>query len=87
MAFRVKIKESALKALKKIDKTARARIWTAISELAENPRPPGCVKMAGTDDLWRIRVGGWRVVFQIRNEGMVVFIIRVGHRREIYRKQ
>ena len=85
MAYAIKIKESAQKALRKIDKTARAGIWIAISELAENPRPSGCVKMSDEADLWRIRVGDYRIIYKIRGEEMVVLIVRVGHRREVYR--
>lgn len=87
MAYKIKIKESALKALGKVEKKAKARIWTAISKLAEEPRPLGCVKMAGPDDLWRIRVGEWRIIYQVRDKEMIVLVIRVGHRREVYRSR
>lgn len=86
MAYEIKIKESAQKTLRKIDKIAKARLWVSISELANDPRPPGCVKMTGADDLWRIRAGDWRIIYQIRDKEMVILVIRVGHRREIYRR-
>lgn len=85
MPFEIKIKASALKAIRKAEENARARIWTAISALADDPRPTGCVKMSGGDDLWRIRVGDWRIIYQIRDGEMVVLVVRVGNRREVYR--
>jgi len=62
----------------------RARILTAIGDLSEDPRPPGCRKMEGVD-LYRIRVGDWRVLYQIRDFRLMVVVVQVGHRREVYR--
>ncbi len=87
MAYKIKIKESAQKVLKKLDKPIKSRIWVAISELANQPHPTESVKMSGYDDLWRIRVGDWRIIYQIRDDEMVILIVRVGHRRDIYRRK
>jgi len=87
MRYRIKIKESALKVLRKVERKKRVRIWTAISALAEEPRAVGCVKMSGLDNFWRIRVGEWRIIYQIRDEELVVLVIRIGHRRDVYRKR
>jgi mRNA interferase RelE/StbE len=81
----LRIKESAQKALRRLDRGARTRIWAAIAALEENPHPLGCAKLAGHDDLWRIRSGDYRVIYQIRESEMVVLVVRVGHRREAYR--
>jgi mRNA interferase RelE/StbE len=85
MAFRVRMKQSALKAMGKLDGGTRTRLWAAITELARNPRPAGSVKLAGHDDLWRVRTGDWRIVYQVRDAELVVLVVRVGYRRDVYR--
>jgi mRNA interferase RelE/StbE len=85
MAYQIKIKASALSALKKLDAKTKARLWLAISSLAEEVRPRGSTKLKGAAVLWRIRVGDFRIIYQIRDEELVVLIIRIGHRREVYR--
>ncbi len=85
MAYRVRIKATALKALRKLETQTRARLWLAISELADEPRPHGCRKIADGAGLWRIRVGKYRVVYQIRETELVVLVVKVGHRRDVYR--
>ena len=57
----------------------------AIQALAQNPRPPGCRKLTGSKNDWRIRVGDYRVVYEIADEIRVVRVNRVRHRREVYR--
>jgi mRNA interferase RelE/StbE len=56
-----------------------------IDGLAENPRPHGCQKMHGHENLYRARTGDWRVVYEIRDNVLLVLVVAVGHRREIYR--
>ena len=58
---------------------------SAIEGLAETPRPPGCVKMSGYADRWRIRVGDWRVVYRIEDGRLVVLVVTVGLRGGVYR--
>jgi mRNA interferase RelE/StbE len=85
MTYKIKIKETALKVLRKAEKKTSARVWTAISKLANEPRPAGSKKMVGPDDLWRIRVGDWRVIYQIRDHELIVLVARIGQRKEVYR--
>lgn len=61
------------------------RIRAATEALGENPRPEGVTKLAGTDDLWRVRVGDFRVVYMIADDVLVVTVVRIGHRRDVYR--
>jgi mRNA interferase RelE/StbE len=61
------------------------RVDAAILALSDDPRPPGCVKLAGGMDLWRIRVGDYRVIYEIRDRQLIVLIVAVAHRREVYR--
>jgi mRNA interferase RelE/StbE len=53
--------------------------------LAQNPRPPGCIKLSGPSSLWRIRVGDYRVVYQIQDQQLIVLVVTVAHRRDVYR--
>ena len=63
------------------------RIKTAIANLADNPYPPSSVKLKGQNqNYWRIRVGNYRVIYTVENEVLLIIVIRVGHRREIYKK-
>lgn len=62
-----------------------ARIAATIDALAGDPRPSGCRKLAGTDRLYRVRVGDYRVVYEIHDDRLLVLVIKLGHRREVYR--
>mgnify|MGYP001580816136 FL=1 len=53
--------------------------------LAATPRPKGVKKLTGTDDLYRIRVGDYRIVYQIHDDRLIVLVVRIGHRRDVYR--
>lgn len=86
MSYRVEIDRSALRALAKLDKPVRRRIQAAIDQLAEQPRPPGCVKLSGRDNQWRIRAArDWRIVYEIHDHQLLVLVIDLGHRSSIYR--
>lgn len=63
----------------------KARLRPKIEALARDPRPAGVKKLAGSEDLWRIRVADHRIVYQIRDRLLLVLVIRIGHRREVYR--
>ena len=67
------------------DKALRLRIERKIHQLGENPRPAGCVMLAGVQNRWRIRVGDYRIVYTILDDRLVVLIIEIDHRRDIYR--
>ena len=53
--------------------------------LGQNPRPRGCVKLAGTDDLWRVRLGALRVIYQIADTRFLIIVVKIGDRRDVYR--
>jgi mRNA interferase RelE/StbE len=80
----VDIKASAQRDLDAVDNIVFERIDRKIVALAENPRPAGCKKLRGYKDTWRIRVGNWRVVYNIDDLAMLVTITRIAHRKEIY---
>ncbi|MBN1554212.1 MAG: type II toxin-antitoxin system RelE/ParE family toxin [Phycisphaerae bacterium] len=85
MAYQIRIKSQAEKALAKIPNPHRRRIAQAIDALARTPRPDGCKKLTGADDAYRIRVGDYRIVYEIMDKVLMVYIIRVAHRKDIYR--
>jgi len=85
MSYAVTLLRDVQKALDKMDEGQRGRMIRAIRLLGGNPHHSGVVKMSGRDDLFRVRVGDWRIVYAIRDRELVVIVIRIGHRREGYR--
>lgn len=85
MAYRIQIKPQAEKALAKIPNPHRRRIANAIDGLAKAPRLEGCTKLTGADDAYRIRVGDYRIVYEIVDKVLIVYIVRIAHRKEVYR--
>lgn len=85
MPYSISYSSSAAKALRKLDRATARRLLQAIERLAGEPRPPGCVQLKGGDGELRIRVGDYRIVYDVEDEQLVVLVLRVGHRREVYR--
>lgn len=83
--YRVELKPSSAKALTGIPKPNRLRIARCIDALADDPRPAGAVKLSGEDELYRVRVGDYRIVYQIQDRVLLVLVVRIGHRRDVYR--
>ena len=85
MSHRVDIESAARRQMRNLPKVIMPRIDAAIRQLAEEPRPQGCIQMAGYADTYRIRVGDYRILYRILDEVLVVLVVRIGHRREVYR--
>jgi mRNA interferase RelE/StbE len=83
--YRVRTSPDADKQLAKLDGSVRIRVAQRIDQLAENPRPQGCKRLKGDDNLWRVRAGDYRIVFSIHDDLLLVLVIRIAHRREVYR--
>lgn len=83
--YSIAYKPSAAKAFRKVHPDQRRRIKEAIEALATNPRPQGSTQLSGGDGEYRIRVGNYRVVYDIQNAELRILVLRVGHRREVYR--
>lgn len=83
--YRVEFKPSAARALRKLDADIQRRVIARVETLTENPRPPGAEKLEGMRDLYRIRVGDYRIIYQVADKGLLVLVVRVGHRRDVYR--
>jgi mRNA interferase RelE/StbE len=73
------------KDLRALDDQTRRRILRALIGLEVNPRPPGAKKLRGESELWRVRVGDYRILYSIEEAGLVVLVVKIGHRREVYR--
>jgi mRNA interferase RelE/StbE len=86
MTYRIEVKSKPRKSLAKIPNPHQRRIAKAIDALAGDPRPPGCTRIVGAQDAYRIRVGDYRVVYEVVDRVLIVYVIRVGHRKEVYRE-
>jgi len=82
--YSVVVSLGAEKDLDRISLNYRNRILKKLISLQDNPRPPGVKKLKGIENRWRIRVGDYRVVYEIVDDRLVVLIVQVAHRREIY---
>ena len=86
MAYRIEYLPAAQRSIEDLPRNVQKRLLTRIEALASNPRPPGCVKLTG-EDSYRIRVGDYRVIYSIFDNRLVVLVIDVGHRRDVYRRR
>jgi mRNA interferase RelE/StbE len=84
--YDVALTSTAEKELKTLSSQLVARIVPRLENLVSNPRPPGCKKLSGGDDEWRIRVGDYRVVYTIDDAQLLVEVTRIRHRSEVYRR-
>jgi mRNA interferase RelE/StbE len=81
--YTVLILPSAQKQLSKLPNAIASRIEDRLLELEDDPRPPGCKKLKGRD-AWRIRIGDYRVIYEINDGQLVITVIVIGHRKEVY---
>ncbi len=81
--YRIALRPSAVRALRKLDPSARRRVQGAIALLARNPRPPAARALQGRPGL-RIRVGDYRIIYTISDDILLVVVVTLGHRREVY---
>ena len=82
--YRLTFKKSVAKDLRALPTKDIARILKRIRSLADEPRPHGCEKLSG-QERYRVRQGTYRIIYEINDDGVVVILVKVGHRREIYR--
>lgn len=87
MSYRIEVAPAAVRQLRKLDRGAQRRVQAAIELLAGEPRPNGAKKLAGGDGEWRVRTGDYRVVYQIHDNVLLVLVVAVGHRRDIYERR
>ncbi len=84
-SYEIRFSKESVKTLESLETKLALRIAEAIEKLATIPKPPGCRKMVGSEKDFRFRVAGYRVTYQIRSSVLMIFVIRIGHRRDIYR--
>jgi mRNA interferase RelE/StbE len=85
MTYTVIIKRSARKQIEKIPTSYIKKIKTAILNLADDPRPHGCVKLTGSKNIYRIREGVYRIVYEVTDNVLTVYVFDVDHRKQVYR--
>ncbi|MGI8416720.1 MAG: type II toxin-antitoxin system RelE family toxin [Nakamurella sp.] len=85
MTYQVTLTPAAARQLRKFDPQVRRRLQAAIELLATQPRPPAATQLVGGAGEWRVRTGDYRVVYEIHEQGLLVMVLSIGHRREIYR--
>lgn len=83
--YRVFLERAAEKDLKGLSSKLHHQVITELQRLAQKPRPPGCRKLAGADNDWRIRVGAYCIIYEVDDAAQVIRVNRVRHRREVYR--
>ena len=86
MAYRIELTPRAERDFKSLDGSIRGRIKQRIDSLAENPHPQGIKKIEGEEELYRLRVGDYRILYQVKGKILLVLIVGIGHRRDIYRR-
>ena len=85
MIYQVLISRSAEKQLKKLPLEAQRKVAAVIVSLGIEPRPYGCKKLSGTEDSYRVRVGDYRIIYDISERKVLVTVLKIGHRRDVYR--
>ena len=84
--WRVQVLRRPQKVLRRLPKNLLQRIREAIWSLADDPRPPGCVKLVGYDNLYRLRVGDWRIIYAIEDDQLVILVIEIAPRGGVYQR-
>ena len=86
MKYRIEFKRSAAKALKKIPKSDQKRVTERIDSLSEKLPDPATTKMKGDNPFHRIRVGDYRIIYEIHGDILLIVVLKIGHRKEFYRR-
>ena len=85
MSYRITLTKAAARELAAVPKPVLKRIDACITGLANDPLPPGVKKLKNSNGMYRVRVSDYRIVYRIEQEVLVILIVRIGHRREVYR--
>ena len=83
-SYKIEIKKSAAKELSRLPKKELIKVVEKIKLLSDEPRPSGCKKLSG-DEKYRIRIGSYRVLYSIEDEILIVYVVKIGHRKEVYK--
>jgi mRNA interferase RelE/StbE len=83
--YRIEFAPAATRQLGSLPRKQKVRIASKIDALSSDPRPPGCVKLRGSEDIYRIRVGDYRILYQVKDDILLVLVVKVAHRGEAYK--
>jgi len=84
-AFRIELTPAAARDLRKLVPEVRRRVASRFDALAVNPRPRGVEKLEGEDDLYRVRTGDYRIIYTVQDDVLLVAVVKIGHRRDVYK--
>ena len=85
MAYRIEFTGAAKRQFDKLPASVQRRLAEAVDHLSEDPRPDGVKKLSGKEGLYRVRSGDYRIVYRIEDNRLLVLVVKIGHRREVYR--
>ncbi len=85
--YRIEFRPAAVKQLQALQRRDQRRIVRRIEALADDPRPDGARKLAGSDSTYRIRVGAYRIIYDVLDRKLLILVVKVGHRRDVYRRR
>lgn len=85
-AFRIEFTPAAFRQLKGFHEKVRRRLALKIDSLASDPRPAGCAKLRGSGNIYRVRVGVYRILYQVRDEDLLILVVGIAHRSRAYRR-
>ena len=84
--YKVELKRGPEKFIRKQSRKIQSQIISVLRKLGSNPRPSQAKKLIGMEDLYRIRAGDYRIVYKIQNKKLIVIVVRIAHRKEVYKK-
>ncbi len=85
MIYGIEWRPAAIKAVENLPRDVARRVYKRVGDLANNPRPNGSEKLAGGENEYRVRVGAYRIIYSVQDAVLLVLVVRIGHRREVYR--
>jgi mRNA interferase RelE/StbE len=83
--YSVEVTSTAERQIRRLARADQIRVVRAIQALGRDPRPPGCRKMTGLDDVFRVRIGRYRVIYSVADRVLTVIVLKVGDRKDVYR--
>ncbi|NIP24600.1 MAG: type II toxin-antitoxin system RelE/ParE family toxin [Phycisphaerae bacterium] len=84
--YKIIVAESAADFIRGQAKKIQRQLYNKIKNLGNNPYPPNCVKLKGQEDLYRIRSGDYRIIYMVKSKEVIILVLRIAHRRQVYRK-
>jgi len=84
-SYRIEVSATAERQIRRLPHPDQIRVLRVIQALSADPRPPGCRKLSGYDDVFRVRIGRYRVLYSIEDRRLIVIVLKVGDRKDVYR--